>query len=1411
MDPTKKRHSGGYDPLTRLGEITRLSQSTPSSPRLLPRRVRDSTGSSGVSSSVLRSDVLLDELTAGPSDAAGEINWKERCLKLQFELHRNRTQATRTRDMLREKLSELEQRVLEAEGRAEEAEDKVRIMEQKLAWSSQSDAGSAQIHRLEGEVEEQRQLRLQDARQVEAKAARIKEWVTNKLRELEQQNQHLREQNIKCNQQLELLKNHLALADRRRSESGSPEPRQLPLSTTSTYSSTKHRRHQSVCISTNTNFEPAVPSTLVTSVNFGTTSNSSMDPLADELRAAVDNLSIARIPSSSASDPDLAHDYAEIYTPSREKVPWPRAPTPPLHRFPSWEDRIYQVAADGLTLTGTTPSDIGPEQAGYQDIPVPVYATVKGRASQIRSMPFTGDSSDDSSDGEGNNTQAVDGTNTHSRSSGETSASSPGKRTGSSSSGSPSKSKTRDISFESGLSDDYAVPPDALSCDTVSLESSMMLRASYFDSPKRIESLEKCGSLAKLGGKLKTWRKKWFVLKNGVLTYYKSQSDINRKPQGQIVLDEVCRITRAEGSNTFEIDTGKKTYYLTADTITAMEDWVRLLQNVQRRNATKILLSKEENKPSVQGWMTKVKNGHAKRCWCVLIGKMFLYFKSPSDTTPHGQINMREARVEEVEHLSDSDSEERDSEQPDLTIGIFPNNTGPTYLLCPGKQERDAWLYHLTVASGGGPNTGTQYEQLIHKLMEVDGEPNCVLWRHPVLLHVPCTKDGAVPSYFPLTSLPTEALQTEAIKLFKSLQLFLSAAVDQAGIDYHVVLAQNALQLCLDMPELQAELICALIKQTSKSAPLPKLGVQVPTQKLLKKSQLLLCATQSLFSCETNTPSINSTASDDQIALSNIQAAQEEKFREHKECFKEHKDSKGPPMYTLMQGWQLLALAVSLFVPKSSRLLWFLKLHLQRNADNKTECGKYASYCERALERTIVAGGRELKPSRMEVLSILMKNPQHHSLPHSMPVHLLNGTYHITSFDGSTTIKEFQDTLAHEIGCRMNNGFSLFSDDPIEKDLEHTLDPNAKLCDLISKWEIALREKGLGKFENSKVIRMTYKNRLWWKNSARLETDKERLLLCYQINKQIVAGRFPLSRDLALELAALMAQLDVGDCSLGSAKAASANNTLNAQATTSTVKSTPKAAVNGTFSPPANLHTSSTLSALNNVHGILTAHSNQALNAIDKFYPYRYRDQLSPDGLAELQAKLLAKWRALKGRTQLDCVRIYLTCTRKWPYFGATLFQAKLRQQDSPMLWLAVNEDSITALDLATMQQRHRYPYTNVLTFGGCQEDFMLVVTQNDQQPSQKLIFTLSKPKILELTLLIADYMNLLITNPGTPLLGTLSRGTMVSVNQSVVNQSIISQALVNQSQPDILKSTPDHGVQRAESKRRTHVDSGLA
>ena len=50
----------------------------------------------------------------------------------------------------------------------------------------------------------------------------------------------------------------------------------------------------------------------------------------------------------------------------------------------------------------------------------------------------------------------------------------------------------------------------------------------------------------------------------------------------------------------------------------------------------------------------------------------------------------------------------------------------------------------------------------------------------------------------------------------QAVQLFTSVLLDSAGIDYHVVLAQNALHQCLTLTELQPELLCALIKQTSR-------------------------------------------------------------------------------------------------------------------------------------------------------------------------------------------------------------------------------------------------------------------------------------------------------------------------------------------------------------------------------------------------------------------------------------------------------------------------------------------------------------------------------------------------------------------------------------------------------------------
>ena len=81
------------------------------------------------------------------------------------------------------------------------------------------------------------------------------------------------------------------------------------------------------------------------------------------------------------------------------------------------------------------------------------------------------------------------------------------------------------------------------------------------------------------------------------------------------------------------------------------------------------------------------------------------------------------------------------------------------------KADKEQWLYHLTVVSGGDPKAGTQFEQLIQKLMEEDGNPQSVIWRHPLMTY---SKDPISTS---LTTFTSEELQNEALKLFKVMKL----------------------------------------------------------------------------------------------------------------------------------------------------------------------------------------------------------------------------------------------------------------------------------------------------------------------------------------------------------------------------------------------------------------------------------------------------------------------------------------------------------------------------------------------------------------------------------------------------------------------------------------------------------------
>ena len=44
---------------------------------------------------------------------------------------------------------------------------------------------------------------------------------------------------------------------------------------------------------------------------------------------------------------------------------------------------------------------------------------------------------------------------------------------------------------------------------------------------------------------------------------------------------------------------------------------------------------------------------------------------------------------------------------PYYNKNFFLNFQGPTYLIFPSKNDKEQWLYHLTVVSGGDPKAGT--------------------------------------------------------------------------------------------------------------------------------------------------------------------------------------------------------------------------------------------------------------------------------------------------------------------------------------------------------------------------------------------------------------------------------------------------------------------------------------------------------------------------------------------------------------------------------------------------------------------------------------------------------------------------------------------------------------------------------
>lgn len=952
--------------------------------------------------------------------------------------------------------------------------------------------------------------------------------------------------------------------------------------------------------------------------------------------------------------------YSEIYSPNKEKrssaffasseihyggnsgssatttttTNSDRAPTPPQHACAEWEAQLYRMATqafvgkrefsfisskDPNAMVGQhMPSDPisssvanGLNGTATGDAGLPLFSNVNGRPVRVQSNAESDESS-----------YTTDDEDSFDRPRANRLSSSKNSMDGGSSSGQPAAkcpSLRPLMSADSSFSEDYALPADAVSGTTSfgaisSLSGSKRsndskdrrltkdLSGSDANGSTSVENKDtgddKCGFLCKLNSRGK-WKRRFFVSRNMSLQYFDSESDAarNQKLKGKMQLSVNTQVTKSRHQDAIQISErsikkGRESievWLLTGETVAATDEWLRHLKSLLKRYFDQ---SARHASASIEGWLTRVHNGKRKRCWAVLFRTQMCFFRYPGAGEPSARLELTGTNVSSVQ-ASDTESgpesidrpmatnrfdidrpkfrsainfsaydEERST--PVLQLVSAHESIDPTYIQFDNTDDLDLWNFYISAAATGHPIEGTLFEQALTKLLELESIENDQIEfdRHPLWNDSALlfNRDSTETMDRSLTTLPTTDLIQAAQQLYRSNRMFTTVELQQEAIEYHVALAQTSLQQVLERPQMTNELYAQLLQLSTGH---------------LKWAPI--------------------------------------------DC------SRGARVdRSSMQALQLLALACSLCLP-TGKLLWYLRHHLRRliaaNATN--ELAQYATYCERAVERCLCNGFRFQRPSRLEVLGVLTRNPNQHSNPHSIPVHLADHGYEVIGFDGSTTVEELITSACDQIGVRTSRigWFGLWASDPLEtgktqpgqnRTQPHLLRPFQKVTDLLSNWEQVYKQAHLGRHDSNATVRFELRHRWIGKLLRPLDSDRERRLIAYEMMNNVSSGRFPVTIDMCLQFSALLAHHE--------------------------------------------LDTQSKVSGLgNNGNEVDFDSMNQAF---ERFVPNVLHNRPQSD---QFRLAFERKCRDLSdsGCSKLDSIRVFLNSFKKWSFYTHRLFACK--------------------------------------------------------------------------------------------------------------------------------------------------------
>eukprot|EP00002_Diphylleia_rotans_P013368 TRINITY_DN2612_c0_g1_i6.p1 TRINITY_DN2612_c0_g1~~TRINITY_DN2612_c0_g1_i6.p1 ORF type:complete len:674 (-),score=128.55 TRINITY_DN2612_c0_g1_i6:134-2155(-) len=241
--------------------------------------------------------------------------------------------------------------------------------------------------------------------------------------------------------------------------------------------------------------------------------------------------------------------------------------------------------------------------------------------------------------------------------------------------------------------------------DKVALPStpSGTMRSNIAEANSATDHVLMSGMLKKKGERNKAWKDRYFVLKGGILSYFKSQDDL--QPVGEIKIKDVISITKLDGSSSqtsktfmgyeFCVTTRSRVYYFLAKTKPERMRWMSGMGSIldMKIHSSSAL----ESEFLKEGLLLKRNPSNTISVWkeryVVVKSSKIMYYKSADDPEAVGCIPFQ--KVVRVSMAQDqSDSNPRDSEG----CFIIETNSRNFFFVANSGEERRSWITTLEKA-----------------------------------------------------------------------------------------------------------------------------------------------------------------------------------------------------------------------------------------------------------------------------------------------------------------------------------------------------------------------------------------------------------------------------------------------------------------------------------------------------------------------------------------------------------------------------------------------------------------------------------------------------------------------------------------------------------------------------------------